>query len=163
MMCKVSNWVYVLVELAVTHSTLQFAKIHQLRKKSKIAKQAWLKSWGCQSMERSFLVYYQIRTYLNSAMWEIPKHKACQKCRWKDIFGRIEWCHHTYNCKIDWYQRNEAALSVLHTTFMDRNLKEGTYIFLTWVEPSKLLVCENPFWFTSLVPYQLRLVLAGTS
>jgi hypothetical protein len=38
---------------------------------------------------------------------------------------------------------DEAALSVFRTIFMDRNLEEGTSIFLTWVEPSKLLVCDK--------------------
>ncbi|KAF3332626.1 fatty-acid-binding protein 3 isoform X1 [Carex littledalei] len=35
---------------------------------------------------------------------------------------------------------DKAALLVFRTTFMDRNLKEGTSIFLTWAEPSNLLI-----------------------
>lgn len=35
---------------------------------------------------------------------------------------------------------DESALSTFRSTFQDRNLKQGTLIILSWVEPSKMLV-----------------------
>jgi len=35
---------------------------------------------------------------------------------------------------------DETALSTFRSVFQDRPLKKGTFIFLTWLNPSKLLV-----------------------
>lgn len=35
---------------------------------------------------------------------------------------------------------DESTLSTFRNTFQGRDLKRGTMIFLTWVEPSKMLV-----------------------
>lgn len=37
----------------------------------------------------------------------------------------------------------ESALSTFQNTFLGRNLKQGTSIYLTWVEPSRMLVSQS--------------------
>ncbi|KDP39780.1 hypothetical protein JCGZ_04939 [Jatropha curcas] len=38
---------------------------------------------------------------------------------------------------------DESALSAFRSVFQDRALKKGTFIFLTWLDPSKLLICVS--------------------
>jgi hypothetical protein len=38
----------------------------------------------------------------------------------------------------------ESALSTFQNTFLGRNLKQGTTIYLTWLEPSSMLVSHSP-------------------
>ncbi|EEF33904.1 conserved hypothetical protein [Ricinus communis] len=36
---------------------------------------------------------------------------------------------------------DESALSTFRSIFQGRPLKKGTFIFLTWLDPSKMLIC----------------------
>lgn len=36
----------------------------------------------------------------------------------------------------------ESSLSTLQNTFLGRNLKQGTSIYLTWLEPRRMLVSQ---------------------
>lgn len=38
---------------------------------------------------------------------------------------------------------DESAISTFKNTFQGRNLKQGTLILLTWLEPSKMLVRKS--------------------
>ena len=44
----------------------------------------------------------------------------------------------------------ESSLSTFQNTFLGRNLKQGTSIYLTWLEPSRMLVSHNQFRESSL-------------
>ena len=37
----------------------------------------------------------------------------------------------------------ESSLSAFRNSFLGRNLKKGTTIYLTWLEPSRMLVSEQ--------------------
>jgi hypothetical protein len=39
----------------------------------------------------------------------------------------------------------ESSLSTLQNTFLGRNLKQGTSIYLTWLEPKRMLVSQSQF------------------
>jgi len=39
----------------------------------------------------------------------------------------------------------ESSLSTLQNTFLGRNLKQGTSIYLTWLEPKRMLVSHSQF------------------
>lgn len=47
---------------------------------------------------------------------------------------------------------DETALSTLRSVFLDRPLKKGTFIFLTWLNPSRLLVSL----FSVYISYELQ-------
>lgn len=38
-----------------------------------------------------------------------------------------------------------SSLSMFQNTFLGRNLKQGTSIYLTWLEPSRMLVSYSQF------------------
>lgn len=40
----------------------------------------------------------------------------------------------------------ESSLSTLQNTFLGRNLKQGTNIYLTWLEPKRMLVSQSILW-----------------
>lgn len=42
---------------------------------------------------------------------------------------------------------DESALSTFRAVFQNRPLKKGTFIFLTWLNPSKMLVCIVSAYF----------------
>jgi hypothetical protein len=44
---------------------------------------------------------------------------------------------------------DETALTTFRSVFQDRPLKKGTFIFLTWLSPTKLLVS---FFFPAYIP-----------
>lgn len=46
---------------------------------------------------------------------------------------------------------DETALSTFRSVFLDRPLKKGTFIFLTWLNPSRLLVSVSSHGFPSTV------------
>lgn len=41
----------------------------------------------------------------------------------------------------------EQGLSTFQKTFLGRSLKQGTTVYLTWLEPSRLLVSHIQFYF----------------
>ncbi|CAL9108333.1 unnamed protein product [Musa acuminata var. zebrina] len=51
---------------------------------------------------------------------------------------------------------DESTLSTFRNTFQGRDLKRGTMIFLTWVEPSKMLISISSSGFPSNVDAEIK-------
>ncbi|XP_026658884.2 fatty-acid-binding protein 3, chloroplastic isoform X2 [Phoenix dactylifera] len=51
---------------------------------------------------------------------------------------------------------DESALLTFRNTFQSRDLKQGTFIFLTWVEPSKMLISISSGGFPSKVDAEIE-------
>lgn len=54
---------------------------------------------------------------------------------------------------------DESALSTFRSIFEGRSLKKGTFIFLTWLEPPKMLVCLNFNRMTFSILFQPIMIL----
>ena len=51
---------------------------------------------------------------------------------------------------------DEIALSIFRSVFLDRPLKKGTFIILTWLNPSKLLVSLLSYFSCDIFFKQIR-------
>ncbi|KAJ4788694.1 Chalcone-flavonone isomerase family protein [Rhynchospora pubera] len=115
---------------------------------------------GVKVYAAGFFVNSSIKEHLSSSKGKIEKEISVDSSIFNSIFNAP--CEKSLNIKLVrnvdgktfWDALNdvitprikeitgtdEVALSVFRTTFMDRTLKEGTNILLTWVEPSMLLI-----------------------
>jgi hypothetical protein len=55
----------------------------------------------------------------------------------------------------------ESALSTFQNTFLGRNLKQGTTIYLTWLESSSMLVSNSPstesYRFYTMLQFKVKI------
>ncbi|KAJ3692331.1 hypothetical protein LUZ60_012681 [Juncus effusus] len=77
----------------------------------------------------------------------------------RDVDGKTFWnaLNDVISTRVQTLSGNdENALSIFRDTFLNRNLKQGTYIFLTWVSPSKLLVSVSSEEFPSKIDTEIE-------
>ncbi|CAI8593346.1 unnamed protein product [Vicia faba] len=80
---------------------------------------------------------------LFNTIFQSPLEKSLQIILVRDVDGKTFW-----DALIDAISprivkpttADETALTTFRSVFQDRSLKKGTFIFLTWLNPSKLLV-----------------------
>ncbi|XP_058095207.1 fatty-acid-binding protein 3, chloroplastic [Magnolia sinica] len=80
---------------------------------------------------------------LFSAVYEASSEKSLQIVLVRDVDGKTFWdaLDDAISPRIKAPTPvDESALSTFRSTFQGRPLKQGTLIFLTWVEPSKMLI-----------------------
>lgn len=73
----------------------------------------------------------------------VPQEKALQIVLVRDVDGKTFWdaLDEAVSPRIqDPSPVDESALSTFRSIFQGRSLRKGTLIFLTWMEPSKMLV-----------------------
>ncbi|KAJ4770271.1 Chalcone-flavonone isomerase family protein [Rhynchospora pubera] len=104
---------------------------------------------GVKVYAAGFFVNSSIKEHLSSSNGKIEKEISVDSSIFNSIFngknvdGKTFWdaLNDVITPRIkEITGTDEVALSVFRTTFMDRTLKEGTNILLTWVEPSMLLI-----------------------
>ncbi|GLU14696.1 hypothetical protein SLE2022_312500 [Rubroshorea leprosula] len=83
---------------------------------------------------------------LFKSMFEAPFEKSLQIVLVRDVDGKTFW--DALDDAISPRIRaptpvDESALSTFRRIFQGRSLNKGTFIFLTWLEPSKMLICVS--------------------
>lgn len=97
-----------------------------------------LDSWKGKSADQVL-----VDSSLFSSIFQAPLEKSLKITLVRDVDGKTFW--NALNDVISPRIKkptavDESALSTFCSTFQDRDLKQGTLIFLTWIEPSKMLV-----------------------
>ncbi|KAG9447562.1 hypothetical protein H6P81_013690 [Aristolochia fimbriata] len=80
---------------------------------------------------------------LFTKIFEAPPEKSLKIVLVRDVEGKTFWdaLDEAISPRIKApIPTDESALSVFRNTFQGRPLKQGTFIFLSWVDPSKMLV-----------------------
>ncbi|OVA16377.1 Chalcone isomerase [Macleaya cordata] len=81
---------------------------------------------------------------LYDSIFQAPTEKSLQIVLVRDVDGKTFWdaLDEAISPRIKAPTSvDESALSTFRSIFQGRPLKKGTLIFLTWVDPSKMLVC----------------------
>ncbi|GMN64504.1 hypothetical protein TIFTF001_033577 [Ficus carica] len=81
-----------------------------------------------------------------SSIFQAPLEKSLQIVLVRDVDGKTFWdaLDDAISPRIkSTTSIDEAALSTFRSTFRERPLKKGTFIFLTWLDPSKMNVCVS--------------------
>lgn len=100
-----------------------------------------LSTWKGQSASE-----IQENSALFSSIFQAPLEKSLQIVLVRDIDGKTFW--DALDDAISPRTKtatpvDESALSTFRSIFQGRSLKKGTLIFLTWLNPSKMLVCVS--------------------
>lgn len=100
-----------------------------------------LSTWKGQSASE-----IQENSALFSSIFQAPLEKSLQIVLVRDIDGKTFW--DALDDAISSRTKtatpvDESALSTFRSIFQGRSLKKGTLIFLTWLNPSKMLVCVS--------------------
>lgn len=105
-------------------------------------------------------------------MYQAPMEKSLQIVLVRDIDGKTFWgaLDEAISPRIKApNSADESALATFRSIFQGRPLKKGTLIFLTWLEPSKMLVSayrlinvQVEFNFFSFVGIVNKFELLGT-
>ncbi|XP_077252424.1 chalcone-flavanone isomerase family protein [Tasmannia lanceolata] len=117
----------------------------------------WKGKSAAQILEDSSLV----RT-----VFEAPSEKSLQIVLVRDVDGKTFWdaLNDAISPRIKVPTSvDEFALSTFCNTFQGRPLKQGTFIFLTWVEPSKMLVSISSDGFPSNVNAKIESINVSSS
>ncbi|KAF8408923.1 hypothetical protein HHK36_004999 [Tetracentron sinense] len=96
---------------------------------------AWKGRSAAEIQEDSSLFY---------SIFQDPLEKSLQIVLVRDVDGKTFWdaLDDAVSPRIKAPTSvDESALSTFRTIFQGRALKKGTFIFLTWLDPSKMLVC----------------------
>ncbi|KAF7836595.1 fatty-acid-binding protein 3, chloroplastic [Senna tora] len=91
---------------------------------------------------------------LFKTIYQSPFEKSLQIILVRDVDGKTFWdaLDDAVSPRIKSpTTEDETALSTFRRVFQDRPLKKGTFIFLTWLNPSKMLVFVSPHGFPSTV------------
>lgn len=83
---------------------------------------------------------------LFNSIFQDPLEKSLQIVLVRDVDGKTFWnaLDEAISPRIKAPTTvDEAALSTFRSFFQGRPLKKGTFIFLTWLDPSKMLVCVS--------------------
>ncbi|KAB1216364.1 Fatty-acid-binding protein 3 [Morella rubra] len=83
---------------------------------------------------------------LFNSIFQSPLEKSLQIVLVRDVDGKTFWdaLDDAISPRIKVPTSiDESALSTFRTVFQGRPLNKGTFIFLTWVDPSKMLVCVS--------------------
>uniref|UniRef100_A0A7N0TIF3 Chalcone-flavonone isomerase family protein n=1 Tax=Kalanchoe fedtschenkoi TaxID=63787 RepID=A0A7N0TIF3_KALFE len=91
---------------------------------------------------------------LFKSIYEDPSEKSLQIVLVRDVDGKTFWdaLNDAISPRIKApSSADESALTTFRATFEGRPLKKGTFIFLTWLEPSKMLVSISPEGLPSAV------------
>ncbi|CAL0310707.1 unnamed protein product [Lupinus luteus] len=97
-----------------------------------------LNAWKGQSKDK-----IQGNSSLFKTIYQSSLEKSLQIILVRDVDGKTFWgaLNDAISPRIaEPTSVDETALSTLSRTFLNKPLKKGTFIFLTWVNPSKLLV-----------------------
>ncbi|RVW31023.1 Fatty-acid-binding protein 3, chloroplastic [Vitis vinifera] len=81
---------------------------------------------------------------LFDSIFQIPQEKSLQIVLVRDVDGKTFWdaLDEAISPRIKAPSPVDvSALSTFRSIFQGRSLRKGTFIFLTWMEPSKMLVC----------------------
>nr|CAN75399.1 hypothetical protein VITISV_004495 [Vitis vinifera] len=81
---------------------------------------------------------------LFDSIFQIPLEKSLQIVLVRDVDGKTFWdaLDEAISPRIKAPSPVDvSALSTFRSIFQGRSLRKGTFIFLTWMEPSKMLVC----------------------
>ncbi|XP_075669210.1 fatty-acid-binding protein 3, chloroplastic isoform X1 [Castanea sativa] len=100
-----------------------------------------LNAWKGQSTTK----IQEIPSLFNS-IFQSPLEKSLQIVLVRDVDGKTFWdaIDDAISPRIKAPTSiDESALSTFRSIFQGRPLKKGTFIFLTWLEPSKMLVCVS--------------------
>ncbi|KAG6755185.1 hypothetical protein POTOM_041003 [Populus tomentosa] len=100
-----------------------------------------LSTWKGQSASE-----IQENLALFSSIFQAPLEKSLQIVLVRDIDGKTFWdaLDDAISPRIKTATPvDESALSTFRSIFQGRSLKKGTLIFLTWLNPSKMLVCVS--------------------
>lgn len=100
-----------------------------------------LSTWKGQSASE-----IQENSALFSLIFQAPLEKSLQIVLVRDIDGKTFWdaLDDAISPRIKTATPvDESALSTFRSIFQGRSLKKGTLIFLTWLNPSKMLVCVS--------------------
>lgn len=100
-----------------------------------------LSTWKGQSASE-----IQENSALFSSIFQAPLEKSLQIVLVRDIDGKTFWdaLDDAISPRIKTATPvDESALSTFRSIFQGRSLKKGTLIFLTWLNPSKMLVCVS--------------------
>ncbi|KAK4577031.1 hypothetical protein RGQ29_027513 [Quercus rubra] len=100
-----------------------------------------LNAWKGQSTTK----IQEIPSLFNS-IFQSPLEKSLKIVLVRDVDGKTFW--DAFDDAISPRIKaptsiDESALSTFRSIFQGRLLKKGTFIFLTWLEPSKMLVCVS--------------------
>ncbi|XP_030928385.1 fatty-acid-binding protein 3, chloroplastic-like isoform X1 [Quercus lobata] len=100
-----------------------------------------LNAWKGQSTTK----IQEIPSLFNS-IFQSPLEKSLKIVLVRDVDGKTFW--DAFDDAISPRIKaptsiDESALSTFRSIFQGRPLKKGTFIFLTWLEPSKMLVCVS--------------------
>ncbi|XP_050247794.1 fatty-acid-binding protein 3, chloroplastic isoform X2 [Quercus robur] len=100
-----------------------------------------LNAWKGQSTTK----IQEIPSLFNS-IFQSPLEKSLKIVLVRDVDGKTFW--DAFDDAISPRIKaptsiDESALSTFRCIFQGRPLKKGTFIFLTWLEPSKMLVCVS--------------------
>ncbi|CAM8979008.1 unnamed protein product [Rhodiola kirilowii] len=91
---------------------------------------------------------------LFKSIYEDPLEKSLQIVLVRDVDGKTFWdaLNDAISPRIKAQSSvDESALRTFRTTFEGRPLKKDTFIFLTWLEPSKMLISISPEGLPSAV------------
>ncbi|XP_008784378.2 fatty-acid-binding protein 3, chloroplastic isoform X1 [Phoenix dactylifera] len=96
---------------------------------------------------------------LFSSILQAPLEKSLNIMLVRDVDGKTFW--NALDDVISPRIKNptsvdESALLTFRNTFQSRDLKQGTFIFLTWVEPSKMLISISSGGFPSKVDAEIE-------
>ncbi|XP_042500704.1 fatty-acid-binding protein 3, chloroplastic [Macadamia integrifolia] len=86
----------------------------------------------------------QLDSSLFATIFQAPVEKSLQIVMVRDVDGKTFWdaLDDAVSPRIKAPSPvDESTLSIFRRIFQGRSLRKGTFIFLTWVDPSKMLVC----------------------
>ncbi|XP_043702137.1 fatty-acid-binding protein 3, chloroplastic [Telopea speciosissima] len=86
----------------------------------------------------------QLDSSLFASIFQAPLEKSLQIVLVRDVDGKTFWdaLDDAVTPRIKALSPvDESALSIFRSIFQGRSLKKGTFIFLTWLDPLKMLVC----------------------
>ncbi|XP_072960265.1 fatty-acid-binding protein 3, chloroplastic [Typha angustifolia] len=92
-------------------------------------------------------------------IYETPVEKSLRIILVRDVDGKTFWnaLDDVITPRIEKpTAMDESAISIFRNTFQGRDLKQGTCIFLTWTEPSKMLISVSPNEFPMKVDAEIE-------